>query len=242
MQALTAGSSDSNGCPEDQDIYTLPFSLWRVSFGSLIFYESLRKDPTLLFTGTMIFHFLLLASLIYTGDASTSLVSPAVNPSEALPPSLSSIPYSCASRIVRAGYQIATALDCLNLLTFILATTPNHNQPTEWNGPAHTAYDRSSGTCSLVVNLVTAKSTAVETASFDEVVAAAMRLIEVCVLNSDNRPGEQRAGVATAGASNLLRVIIHGTREVGAGDGETADSGNRTVAVNGSGAVAAGDS
>ncbi|KAM0805553.1 hypothetical protein BDR22DRAFT_909856 [Usnea florida] len=178
----------------------------------------------------MIFHFLLLASLVYTGDASTSLLSLAVNSNEAPPPSLLSISYQCAPKIVRAGYQIATALDCLNLLTFILATTPNHKQPTEWSRPAHSAYERSSGTCSLVVRLVTAKSsTAVETASFDEIVAAAMRLIEVCMLNSDNRPaGEQRGGTATAGSSKLLMVIVHGTRE--AGGGETADSGNRTVA------------
>ena len=96
----------------------------------------------------------------------------------------------------------------------------------------------------LAVRLDTAKSsTAVETASFDQIVAAAMRLIEVCLLNSDSRPpGEQRGGVAVAGSSNLLRVVICGTREAGAVKGVTADSGNRTAALNGSGAVAAGDS
>ena len=51
-----------------------------------------------------------------------------------------------------------------------------------------------------------------------------------------------RGGVAEAGSSNLLHVFIQGTRKVGAGDGETADSGNRTVAVNRSGPVAGGDS
>ena len=82
-------------------------------------------------------------------------------------------------------------------------------------------------------------STAVETASFDEVVAAAMRLIEVCLLNGDSRPaGEQRGGVATAGSNGLLRVVICGTREAGAAEGVTADLGNRTAAVNGSGVVA----
>ena len=192
----------------------------------------------------MIIHFLLLASLIYTGNASTSLLSTAVNPNEAPPPSLLGISYQCAPRIVRAGYQTATALDCLNLITFILATTPNHNQPTEWSRPAHSTYDRNSGTCSLAVRLDTAaSSTAVEMASFDEIIAAAMRLIEVCVLKSDSRPaGEQRGGVATAGPSGLLRVIICGAREAGAVEGVTADSGNRTAAMNGSGAVAAGDS
>ena len=192
----------------------------------------------------MIIHFLLLASFISTGDASTSLLSPALNSNEAPPPSLLGISYQCAPRIVRAGYQTATALDCLNLLTFILATTPNHNQPTEWSRPAHSTFDRSSGTCSLAVRLDTAKPpTAVETASFDEIVAAAMRLIEVCLLNSDSRPaGEQRGGVATAGSRKLLRVVICGTREAGAVEGVTADSGNRTVAINGSGAAAVGDS
>ena len=207
----------------------------------LIFYESLRKDSTLRLTVTMIIHFLLLASLIYTSDASTSLHSPTVNPNEAPPPSLSDISYTCAPRIVRPGYQTATALDCLNLLTFILTTTPNHNQPTEWSRPARSTYDRSSGTCSLAVRLEsTVSSTAVETASFDEVVASAMRLIEVCLLNGDSRPaGEQRGGVATAGSRKLLRVVICGTREA---KGVTADSGNGTVAINGSGAVGVRDS
>ena len=192
----------------------------------------------------MIIHFLLLASLIYTGHASTSLLSPAVNPNEAPPPSLLGISYQCAPGIVRVGYQTATALDCLNLITFILATTPNHNQPTEWSRPTNPTYDRSSGTCSLAVRLdITASSTAVEMASFDEVVAAAMRLIEVCVLKGDSRPaGQQRGGVATAGASGLLRVIVCGTRETGAVEGVTANSGNMTAAMNGSGAVAATDS
>ena len=211
---------------------------------SLIFYESLRKDPTSLFTVTMIIHFLLLASLIYISDASTFLLSPAVNSNEAPPPSLLGISYECAPRIVRAGYQVATALDCLNLLTFILATTPNHDQPTEWSPPARSTYDRSSGTCALAVRLeTTMSSTSVETASFDEIVAAAMRLVEVCLLNSDSRPAEEeRGGVAVAGSSKLLRVMIYGTRKAGAVDGGTADSGNGTVALKGSGAVAAGDS
>ena len=192
----------------------------------------------------MIIHFLLLASLIHTGDASTSLLFPAFNPNESPPPSLEGSPYQCSSRFVRPGYQVATALDCLNVLTFILATTPNHNQPTEWSRPAHSIYDRSSGTCSLAVRFKTAKgSTTVETASFDEIIAAAMRLVEVCLLNSDSRPaGEERGGVATAGSRNLLQVIIYGAREAGAVDGATADSGNGTVASKGSEAVAAGDS
>ena len=192
----------------------------------------------------MMILFLLLASLIYTGDAATSLLSPAVNLNEAPPPSLLGITYQCAPGMVRAGYQTATALDCLNLLTFILATTPNHNQPTEWSRSAHSTYDRSTGTCQLAVRLdISASSAAVEMASFDEVVAAAMRLIEVCLLNGDSRPaGEQRGGVATAGPNGLLRVIICGTREAGAVERVTADSGNRTAAMNGSGAVAAADS
>ena len=74
-------------------------------------------------------------------------------------------------------------------------------------------------------------------ASFDEIVAAAMRLIEVCLLNSDRRPAEEeRGGVARVGSSKLLRVIVHGTREAGAVHGGTADPGNGTVASKGSGA------
>ena len=122
----------------------------------------------------MVIHLLLLASLIYTGDASTSLLFPVVNTNESPPASLLGFSYECAPRIVRTGYQIATAVDCLSLLTFILATTPNPNQPIEWSRPAHPIFHRSSGTCSLTARLRLG-STEVEMASFNEIIAAARR-------------------------------------------------------------------
>ena len=74
-------------------------------------------------------------------------------------------------------------------------------------------------------------------ASFNEIIAAAMRLIGVCLLNGDSRPAEEeRGGIARVGSSNLLRVLVHGTREAGAVHGGTADPGNGTVASKGSGA------
>ena len=190
---------------------------------------------TSLFIVIMIFHFLFLASLTYASDASTSLLSPTINPNETLPLSSLGRSHRCASTTeLEPGRHSPTALDCLNILTFILATTADHNQPREWSrivSPGRTTlpYSRDSGTCKLLVQLEPAIGpTTIETATFDDVVGAAMRVIEVCLLGS--RPGDEPSGgVAVAGTRNYLDVIIFGAwRNVEEG---TVGSSNGTDAL-----------
>ncbi|CAF9938311.1 hypothetical protein IMSHALPRED_000756 [Imshaugia aleurites] len=129
-----------------------------------------------------------------------------------------------------------SALDCLNVLTFILATTPDHNQPTRWSRNPHLGniilpYHRVSGSCQLVVRLTTAVPVpAVETAAFDQVIGAAMRVIEVCLLNG--RPDvEHVGGAALTGLGRHLDVIVWGTSEPAGGEDLLS---NGTLTLNGS--------
>ncbi len=97
-------------------------------------------------------------------------------------------------------------------------------------------YRRVSGNCQLLVRLHTsAPLQTVETATVDQIVGAAMRVIEVCILKG--RPGvEQPGGVAVAGLSGQLDVVIWGAAESEGGVGG-GGVGNGTVALNGSGGV-----
>ena len=195
----------------------------------------------------MIVHFLLLAWLTYASDTSTSLLSPTIDPNNTLPLSPLGSSYRCAPTTEQdPGRNTPTPLDCLNILTFILATTPDHSQQREWSriaSPVRTMlpYSRSSGTCKLLVQLTRATGrTTIETATVDEVIGAAMRLIEVCLLG--RRPGEEPwGGVAVTGSRHLLDVIIYGTPQSGVVEGATVGWGNGTDALKRSGSVAAGD-
>ena len=89
-------------------------------------------------------------------------------------------------------------------------------------------YSRNTGTCKLLVQLTTTTGpTTVETATFDEVIGAAMRLIEICIL-SIRLGHEPWGGVAVAGSRNFLDVIIFGARESGASEGGPVGSSNGT--------------
>lgn len=188
----------------------------------------------------MNFYLLLLAALTSATNTTPSLLSPGVvDPNTTLPLSSLDVAYRCASPARHdPGRVMPSALDCLNILTFILATTPNHNRPTQWSrfpGSDHTIlpYRRFSGTCQLVVRLTPVHpAPTVETATFDHVIGAAMRIIEVCFLNS--RPDtEHWGGTAVVGSSKYLDVVVWGAPDSG---GNEALLNNETVALNGSGA------
>ena len=157
---------------------------------------------------------LLPASLAF---AINTILSPNGVPSS--PPTLSPLnaSYRCASAEQPiAGRQVPTALDCLNILTFVLATTPNHDQPTQWSrrldsGHTKLPYRRNSGTCQFLVRLTTTvPSSMIEVASFDQVIAAALRIVEVCILSgrTDVKPS---GGVALAGTSGHLDIVVWGS-------------------------------
>ena len=178
----------------------------------------------------------LLASLVPAVITKASLT---VDPDATLTPSSLDVAYRCASSAEPiAGRRIPTALDCLNVLTFVLATTPNHKQPTKWSrhpDPGHIMlpYRRSSGTCQFLVRLTTTvPSSSIETASFDQVVAAALRIIEVCILigRADERPP---GGVGLGGMGGLLDIVIWGAPDNPGNEGVLS---NETVALNGSAA------
>ena len=149
----------------------------------------------------------------------------------------SNVAYRCASSDEPiAGRRVPTALDCLNVLTFVLATTPNHDQPTEWSrvsgsGRTKLPYRRNSGTCQFLVRLTTTvPSSIIETASFDQIIAAALRIIEVCILNGrpDLKPS---GGVGLGGRSGHLDIVVWGA-PVTYGNEEVLS--NETAILNGS--------
>ena len=184
-------------------------------------------------------YLLLLVPLACAINTPPSLLSSNVDPNTTLPLPSFDVSYRCASPAQRdPGRRLPSALDCLNVLTFILATTPNHDQPTQWSrisGYGYTIlpYRRNSGSCQLFVRLTSAVvAPPVETASFDQVVGAAMRVVEVCLLNG--RPNtEHLGGAAITGSGKYLDVVIWGTSE--SGDSEAAVN-NETSAGNESGA------
>ena len=178
---------------------------------------------------------LLPASLAFA--INTTLLSPNSEPSSPLPLSPLNVAYRCASSeepIV--GRRIPTALDCLNVLTFILATTPNHDQPTQWSraptsDSTRLPYRRNSGSCQFLVRLTTTvPSSMIEIASFDQLIAAALRIIEVCILNirADVRPS---GGVGLGGRSGHLDIVVWGAPVT---DGHGGYLNNETAALNGS--------
>ena len=93
-------------------------------------------------------------------------------------------------------------------------------------------YRRNSGSCQLFVRLTSVvPAPVVETATFDQIVGAAMRITESCLLNS--RPDVQHwGGAALAGLRQHLDVVLFGTPTPG---GSKADPGNETVALSDSG-------
>ena len=180
----------------------------------------------------------LLLSLASLAFAINTKPSQNGEPSSPLLPSPLDVAYRCASSDEPiAGRRVPTALDCLNVLTFVLATTPNHDQPTDWSrvsGSHRTKlpYRRNSGTCQFLVRLTTTVSSAiVETASFDQVISAALRIIEVCILNGrpDVKPS---GGVGLGGRNGYLDIVVWGAPV----DGHEGTLSNETAILNGSGA------
>ena len=161
-----------------------------------------------------------------------------IEPSSPLPLSPLSVAYRCASSEEPiAGRRIPTALDCLNVLTFVLATTPNHDQPTQWgrtpsSGQTKLPYRRNSGTCQFLVRLTTTvPSSITETASFDQVISAALRIIEVCILNG-RTDVKSSGGVGLGGRDGHLDIVVWGAP---ATLGHEGFFSNETAILNGSG-------
>ena len=147
--------------------------------------------------------------------------------------------YHCRSSAEHdVGHHRPTALDCLNVLTFVLATTPNHKQQTHWSRSPHDGnnllpYSRNSGTCQLLVQFRSrVPPGAVDTASVDQVVAAALRIIEICLLAAvvDEEPA---GGIARIGMSRYLNVLVWGAPNTYGAEGT---SSNETIMLNASGA------
>lgn len=119
------------------------------------------------------------------------------------------------------------ALDCLNLATFILATTPNHADPIQLSngataGQVKTPWFRTSGTC-----VITVVSTGPDTTSFDEILRIVLELVGNCFL--DNRPLEEHwGGNARFGVNDRLSMLLSGTLKVGEAEGGL---GNVTLAL-----------
>lgn len=190
-------------------------------------------------------YLILLALLTSAINTTPSFLSSGIDPNTPLPSSSLNVAYRCASSAkLDPGRQTPSALDCLNVLTFILATTPNHDRPTQWSrnpasGHIMLPYRRSSASCQLLVRLTTtvAPAPTIETATFDQVIGASMRIVEVCLLNS--RPDtEHWGGAALAGLSSYLDVVVWGAPEPG---GDEAILSNETVSLNnGSGAWVTG--
>ena len=179
----------------------------------------------------------LLSSLASLAFAINIKPSQNAEPSSPLLLSPFDVAYRCASSDEPiAGRRVPTALDCLNVLTFVLATTPNHDQPTEWSrvpgsGRTKLPYRRNSGTCQFLVRLTTTvPSSITETASFDQIIAAAMRIIEVCILNcrADLKPS---GGVGLGGRSGHLDIVVWGAPVTYDDEGVLS---NETAILNGS--------
>ena len=185
----------------------------------------------------------MLATLASAVNTKASLFPSGVNANTTLSLPFLDFAYRCASTEQHEpGRRTPSALDCLNVLTFILATTPNHDLPTQWSrnpasGQNLLPYRRSSGSCQLFVQLTEKRpAPTIETASFDQVIAAAMRITEVCILNS--RPGvEHWGGAALVGSSRYLDVIIWGTPMSGGNEGALS---NETVELYESGELVTG--
>lgn len=183
-------------------------------------------------------YLLVLVSLASAVDTTSPLLSLDVNANTTLPLVSLDYAYRCASQTPhQPGRRTPTALDCLNVLTYMLATTANHDQPTEWtrnpaSGQMPLPYRRSSGSCQLYIQLTQNRpGPTIETASFDQVIGAAMRIIEVCLLNG--RPDvKQWGGAAVVGLSGFLDVVVWGTPISGGDEGVQS---NETVDLSESG-------
>ena len=77
---------------------------------------------------------LLLLILLTAAVKTTSSILPVDTDSNTTLPLPLDVAYRCASPTQHdPGRQIPSGLDCLNVLTFMLATTPYHDLPTEWS-------------------------------------------------------------------------------------------------------------
>jgi len=116
--------------------------------------------------------------------------------------------------------------DCLNLATFILATTSDRSQHFQFSrhpseGQMKLPYTRGSGTCVLSVIITTTDPTpdVLVTSSFDDTLRNVLDVVGVWLLNNSPE-AENFGGVAKVGVGDRLTVGIYGTRTIG-GNGET---------------------
>ena len=135
-----------------------------------------------------------------------------------------------------AHFHNPSALDCLNVAAFILATTPNHADPIRISddatvGQIQMPWFRESGTCQIKLEIAGTKR--LYTSSFDEILRIMLGVVGTCLLN--NRPlAEQWGGSATFGFNSNLALLLSGTQKVGEAGGAL---GNETLASGDFGAL-----
>jgi len=159
---------------------------------------------------------LLLVSAAFAMNASSSLSN--------------SVPTCAGSQAVERGNP--RPVDCLNLATFILATTADRSRPIQFSGhpsegQIELPYTRSSGTCELFVIIANTDPYpgVPVTSSFDEVLSGMLDIVGVCLLN--NIPEAVNfGGVTEAGVSGRLTIGICGLRRTGGNGGL---QGNKTL-------------
>jgi len=168
--------------------------------------------------------------LLYTlamADISSPL-SPSTNVSN---PSLSvPLGVNCATRSVDERANVH-AIDCLNLFTFILATT-HHTAPmtftlTPAQLPGAKVFSRTAGTCEFFVVLGNGRRPVrppAETFSLDVVLGIGLGIVAYCLL--DGQPEYTHwAGVAKVSAVSKLRIGVAGLLSVEGNSG----SGNGSI-------------
>ncbi len=110
------------------------------------------------------------------------------------------------------------AVDCLNVVTFVLVTNPFHADPVQvlvdaTVGQIKTPWSRISGTCEIELVLTPRGTKGPDTTSFDEIVRIVLELVGKCLLN--NKPlAEQWGGTARFGVNGNIRMLLSGTRRV----------------------------
>lgn len=138
---------------------------------------------------TSIFLFAILALTIGVNSSPASLLQSGSNESSLL--SANGSPVTCPEEIFNRRY--VTAIDCLNLFTYILATEDHITQqtffrrPVEPGAPRPPSYQRQAGSCELTVSLTgdpTISNSA--TSSIDYIMRMALIILGQCFL--DNRP------------------------------------------------------
>ena len=158
-----------------------------------------------------------------------SLALPSLNVSAQRPYQL-----SCAEGPVNHRRNVR-AIDCLNLFTYILATTTDHTAPITYGldpdqKSSAIVFKRESGTCGFFVGIGSSKMQAVpppETTTLDVVLGVALYLVAHCLL--DGKPDSTHwAGVGKWSPSSNVKISVAGLRPSGYNGGDM----NETLFLN----------